>query len=205
MTSTDSPRSHTNPFTWNRCRTTELPGNHHETVGTKRKQQAISRPSGVWVSNWFASARTWPRLDLVDDRSFGKSTKAASFPPSSFVFSITVLKLQSFVSFLCLRHSHFFPIPSFKFKLPFIMARYAFAYAALAATGAMAAQGAAYAQCGGQGWSGATACVDGYHCAAQNDWYSQCIPGAGGAVATAPKTAAAKTTMVTMARTSAGK
>jgi len=78
------------------------------------------------------------------------------------------------------------------------MARYAFAYAALAASGAMAAQGAAYAQCGGQGWTGATACVDGYHCAVQNDWYSQCVPGAGGNVAAAPKT-----TMVTMARTSA--
>jgi endoglucanase len=76
------------------------------------------------------------------------------------------------------------------------MARYSFAFTALAASSAYAAQGAAYAQCGGQSWTGATACVSGYHCEVQNDWYAQCVPGAGAGAA------APKTTMVTMARTS---
>ncbi|OAG10577.1 cellulase-domain-containing protein [Paraphaeosphaeria sporulosa] len=82
------------------------------------------------------------------------------------------------------------------------MARYSFAFTALAATGAAAAaaQGTAYAQCGGQGWTGATTCVSGYHCQFQNDWYSQCIPGAASA---AVSSAAAKTTLVTLVRTSA--
>jgi hypothetical protein len=36
---------------------------------------------------------------------------------------------------------------------------------------------AAYGQCGGKGFSGATGCVSGYTCKVQNDYYSQCIPG----------------------------
>jgi cellulase len=32
-----------------------------------------------------------------------------------------------------------------------------------------------YAQCGGQGYSGATACASGSTCTKQNDYYSQCI------------------------------
>ncbi|KAF1346437.1 glycoside hydrolase family 5 protein [Lizonia empirigonia] len=44
---------------------------------------------------------------------------------------------------------------------------------------AAAAQGAAYARCGGIGWSGATSCVSGFHCQVQNDYYSQCVPGKG--------------------------
>ncbi|EAQ92953.1 hypothetical protein CHGG_01188 [Chaetomium globosum CBS 148.51] len=44
------------------------------------------------------------------------------------------------------------------------------------ATGAVAQSGA-WGQCGGNGWQGATTCVSGYHCAYQNDWYSQCLPG----------------------------
>jgi poly(3-hydroxybutyrate) depolymerase len=39
------------------------------------------------------------------------------------------------------------------------------------------AQQPLWAQCGGQGWSGATTCVSGACCAAQNQWYSQCTPG----------------------------
>lgn len=39
------------------------------------------------------------------------------------------------------------------------------------------AQGAAYAQCGGQGWTGATTCVSGYTCTVSNQYYSQCLPG----------------------------
>ncbi|MCJ1442798.1 MAG: Endoglucanase EG-II [Stictis urceolatum] len=44
--------------------------------------------------------------------------------------------------------------------------------------GGAAAQQSAYGQCGGQGWSGATACGSGYFCSKINDYYSQCIPGA---------------------------
>ncbi|KAK0391606.1 hypothetical protein NLU13_1106 [Sarocladium strictum] len=39
------------------------------------------------------------------------------------------------------------------------------------------AQQAVWAQCGGQGWAGGTSCVSGACCTAQNDYYSQCIPG----------------------------
>jgi len=35
---------------------------------------------------------------------------------------------------------------------------------------------AAYAQCGGVGWTGQTCCPSGYSCAYSNDYYSQCIP-----------------------------
>ncbi|KAH0017242.1 glycoside hydrolase family 10 protein, partial [Aureobasidium melanogenum] len=49
----------------------------------------------------------------------------------------------------------------------------------------------AYAQCGGQGFTGSSTCVAGYHCAESNAWYSQCIPGA--AAAAAPATAAVQT------------
>lgn len=48
--------------------------------------------------------------------------------------------------------------------------------AGIFATGAVAQSGA-WGQCGGNGWQGATTCVSGYHCAYQNDWYSQCLPG----------------------------
>lgn len=32
-----------------------------------------------------------------------------------------------------------------------------------------------YAQCGGQGYKGATSCASGCKCVKQNDWYSQCL------------------------------
>ncbi|KAI5917998.1 carbohydrate-binding module family 1 protein [Camillea tinctor] len=38
-----------------------------------------------------------------------------------------------------------------------------------------AAGQAHYAQCGGIGWTGSTACVSGYTCTYQNDYYSQCL------------------------------
>lgn len=41
------------------------------------------------------------------------------------------------------------------------------------------AQGAAWSQCGGNGWTGTTTCVSGTTCTYVNDWYSQCIPGTG--------------------------
>jgi cellulose 1,4-beta-cellobiosidase len=34
-----------------------------------------------------------------------------------------------------------------------------------------------WSQCGGNGWSGASCCASGSSCVAQNEWYSQCIPG----------------------------
>jgi cellulase len=43
--------------------------------------------------------------------------------------------------------------------------------AATPATGSVAK----YAQCGGKGYSGATTCVSGCTCKAQNDYYSQCL------------------------------
>ncbi|KAI4724925.1 hypothetical protein E4T49_07338 [Aureobasidium sp. EXF-10728] len=49
--------------------------------------------------------------------------------------------------------------------------------AAAPATSAASGSGAAakYAQCGGNGWTGATTCVSGSTCTKQNDWYFQCI------------------------------
>jgi endoglucanase len=47
--------------------------------------------------------------------------------------------------------------------------------ASLFATGALA-QGGAWQQCGGVGFSGSTSCVSGYTCVYLNDWYSQCQP-----------------------------
>lgn len=35
---------------------------------------------------------------------------------------------------------------------------------------------AAWGQCGGEGYAGATECVDGYTCIFVNDWYSHCQP-----------------------------
>lgn len=36
----------------------------------------------------------------------------------------------------------------------------------------------AWGQCGGNDWTGETVCISGSACVYQNDWYSQCIPGA---------------------------
>jgi cellulase len=44
-----------------------------------------------------------------------------------------------------------------------------------AGSDAGAATAQKYAQCGGQGYSGATACASGSTCTKQNDYYSQCI------------------------------
>ena len=46
-----------------------------------------------------------------------------------------------------------------------------------------------WGQCGGIGWTGATACTTGNYCFHQNDWYYQCIPGSGPATtSSAPST-----------------
>ncbi|KAI0718560.1 hypothetical protein C8T65DRAFT_638408 [Cerioporus squamosus] len=44
--------------------------------------------------------------------------------------------------------------------------------------GAAAQTAPQYGQCGGQGWSGATTCPDGWSCTVSNQYYSQCLPGA---------------------------
>ncbi|TGJ68592.1 hypothetical protein EYR41_007635 [Orbilia oligospora] len=44
-------------------------------------------------------------------------------------------------------------------------------------TSSTAMPAAAYAQCGGLLWTGATTCVTGYWCSKSSDYYSQCIPG----------------------------
>ncbi|KAK5134341.1 hypothetical protein LTR08_006521 [Meristemomyces frigidus] len=46
---------------------------------------------------------------------------------------------------------------------------------ALAAAFTAVAQNAAYAQCGGQSWTGSTACVSGYTCKSSSAYYSQCV------------------------------
>ncbi|KAF3932944.1 hypothetical protein ABW20_dc0101913 [Dactylellina cionopaga] len=38
------------------------------------------------------------------------------------------------------------------------------------------AQGGAWSQCGGIGWTGTTTCVSGYSCSVLNPYYSQCLP-----------------------------
>jgi hypothetical protein len=59
-----------------------------------------------------------------------------------------------------------------------------FALAAMTAAGSASAAVSAYGQCGGQGFSGETSCVSGYSCQKQNDYYSQCTPGAADKAAT---------------------
>ena len=55
------------------------------------------------------------------------------------------------------------------------------------------AAAAAYAQCGGQGFTGDKTCVSGYTCVVSNAYYSQCLPGSNTAkpVTTSTKTSAA--------------
>ncbi|KAF5355704.1 hypothetical protein D9756_003946 [Leucocoprinus leucothites] len=55
------------------------------------------------------------------------------------------------------------------------------------------AQQPMYAQCGGIGWTGGTACVSGAVCTKLNDYYSQCLPGSGSST-TAPPSSSTNTT-----------
>ncbi|EJD08183.1 uncharacterized protein FOMMEDRAFT_187171 [Fomitiporia mediterranea MF3/22] len=52
-------------------------------------------------------------------------------------------------------------------------------------------QQSVWGQCGGIGWTGATTCVSGSTCTKQNDYYSQCIPGAASSAPTPTSTSAA--------------
>ncbi|CDO78054.1 Carbohydrate-Binding Module Family 1 protein [Trametes cinnabarina] len=56
----------------------------------------------------------------------------------------------------------------------------------LASGAASQATAPQYGQCGGQGWTGATACPSGWSCVVSNPYYSQCLPGAASSTPTAP-------------------
>ncbi|TGJ84698.1 hypothetical protein E0Z10_g4083 [Xylaria hypoxylon] len=68
-------------------------------------------------------------------------------------------------------------------------------------TGLAAAAAAPYAQCGGSGWAGETACASGYACTVSSEWYSQCLPGTAASTTTSTKTTtlATSTTRTTSA------
>ncbi|KAF3149592.1 hypothetical protein TWF594_010698 [Orbilia oligospora] len=62
---------------------------------------------------------------------------------------------------------------------------------------------AAYAQCGGATWTGATTCVDGYWCSKSSDYYSQCVPGTDpNALTTTSKTSSSTTISASSTSTS---
>lgn len=66
-----------------------------------------------------------------------------------------------------------------------------FALAAMTAAGSASASVSGYGQCGGgSNWTGETACVSGFSCQKQNDWYSQCVPGTAAPTKAAPTKAA---------------
>ncbi|TFK40447.1 glycoside hydrolase superfamily [Crucibulum laeve] len=56
----------------------------------------------------------------------------------------------------------------------------------LAAISGIFAQSPTWAQCGGDGWTGPTTCVDGFTCTFNNQWYSQCRPTPTSVCTTAP-------------------
>lgn len=63
------------------------------------------------------------------------------------------------------------------------------------ALGAMAQSTAgAYEQCGGSGYTGATACGSGYTCTTYNSYYAQCVPGEATSAATTSAPARSTTT-----------
>ncbi|KAJ9628844.1 Endoglucanase EG-II [Taxawa tesnikishii (nom. ined.)] len=74
------------------------------------------------------------------------------------------------------------------------MKSYIVALAAAAGSAYAQQTASAYAQCGGQGWTGATTCVSGYSCVAQSTYYSQCVPGASSSKATVAQSSSTKAT-----------
>nr|GAT61177.1 glycoside hydrolase family 5 protein [Mycena chlorophos] len=68
---------------------------------------------------------------------------------------------------------------------------------ALALGSGVQAQGQAYAQCGGIGWTGATTCVSGTVCTVQNAYYSQCLPCTGSACGATTSSSATSSTSST--------
>ncbi|KAF8992993.1 hypothetical protein BDQ17DRAFT_1432012 [Cyathus striatus] len=53
-----------------------------------------------------------------------------------------------------------------------------------------------WAQCGGNSWTGDVTCVSGATCTVQNDWYSQCLPGAASSSTAVPSSTAASSAPV---------
>ncbi|KEQ90204.1 carbohydrate-binding module family 1 protein, partial [Aureobasidium subglaciale EXF-2481] len=66
-----------------------------------------------------------------------------------------------------------------------------FLLAITACTSSAYAAQVAYAQCGGQGFTGDKTCVSGYTCVASNNYYSQCLPSANTARVSTSKTSVA--------------
>jgi lysophospholipase L1-like esterase len=105
---------------------------------------------------------------------------------------------------ICYKFSTSFTVPSLRLPLrqPHMM-HYSVVLAILTGTSVLALpqqDSRAWAQCGGTGYSGLTTCPANYHCEKANDFYSQCIPGAGSASST---TSASKTSATSSSKTSA--
>jgi endo-1,4-beta-xylanase len=66
-----------------------------------------------------------------------------------------------------------------------------FTVVGLSQTSAVLAAVQPWGQCGGNGFTGESACGDGASCTKFNDWYSQCVPGAAGGSAPAVPSAPA--------------
>ncbi|KAK6964747.1 glycoside hydrolase superfamily [Favolaschia claudopus] len=79
------------------------------------------------------------------------------------------------------------------------------ALVAAVAAASVRGQGAVWSQCESVavGWTGATTCVDGAVCTAQNDYYSQCVPGTATTTASTTVTSASKTTTTGPSNTAA--
>ncbi|KAI0452347.1 glycoside hydrolase superfamily [Xylaria acuta] len=71
----------------------------------------------------------------------------------------------------------------------------------VALTSIVSADVALWGQCGGISWTGETTCVTGAHCQYSNEYYSQCVPGAG---STTLSTTTRATTTTTKTTTTAG-
>ncbi|KAI0421792.1 glycoside hydrolase superfamily [Xylaria grammica] len=70
--------------------------------------------------------------------------------------------------------------------------------------GTASAEVALWGQCGGVGYSGETACVSGAYCQYQNDYYSQCVAGAGSTTLTTTTKASSSATTTRTATTTTG-
>ncbi|KAI5864827.1 carbohydrate-binding module family 1 [Durotheca rogersii] len=75
--------------------------------------------------------------------------------------------------------------------------------ALLSLAGPAAAQVQGWGQCGGQGYSGETACVSGFVCQYSNQWYSQCVPGTAATTAAPPPPTTTTAAVPSSTRTSA--
>jgi endo-1,4-beta-xylanase len=68
-----------------------------------------------------------------------------------------------------------------------------FTVVGLSSTSAVLAAVQPYGQCGGQGYTGETACAPGWECKVGNAWYSQCLQGVSGSPPAAPAQPSVKT------------